>query len=104
MRRSVLTFVGAFFINHSCTCLSPISSFLFFPSILHPRDFLSTQLLTFICLQHGFAYHHTQKDYCMLTSWLSSDLNKIPNYATHYIGMYLSRSKKINTIVMRFIK
>jgi hypothetical protein len=23
----------------------------------------------------------------MLTTWLSADINKIPNYASHYIGM-----------------
>ena len=31
--------------------------------------------------------HHTQVGYCMLTSWLSSDLNKLPNYASHFLGM-----------------
>jgi len=40
-----------------------------------------------LALKHGFTYHHTQKDYCMLTTWLSSDTNKIPAYASHYIGV-----------------
>jgi hypothetical protein len=34
-----------------------------------------------------FNYHHAKEGYVMLTRWLSSGLNKMPSYATHYVGV-----------------
>jgi len=35
----------------------------------------------------GFTLHHAQPGYIMLTNWLSKDENKMPAYASHYIGV-----------------
>eukprot|EP01112_Ceratiomyxa_fruticulosa_P014374 TRINITY_DN4111_c0_g1_i1.p1 TRINITY_DN4111_c0_g1~~TRINITY_DN4111_c0_g1_i1.p1 ORF type:complete len:280 (-),score=49.56 TRINITY_DN4111_c0_g1_i1:100-939(-) len=51
---------------------------------IEKSDFIS------LAVAQGFIYHHAQKDYIMLTSWLKNieeDPNKLPNYATHYLGV-----------------
>ena len=35
----------------------------------------------------GFSMHHAEKDYLMLTQWLSKDENKLPPNASHQIGV-----------------
>lgn len=40
-----------------------------------------------VAVKHGFTFHHAQVDYLMLTQWIATDTNKIPDYATHYVGV-----------------
>ena len=36
----------------------------------------------------GFKFHHAKDDYLLLTQWLPTEgENKIPGYASHYIGV-----------------
>lgn len=35
----------------------------------------------------GFVMHHAEKDYLMLTNWLSDDENKLPSNASHQVGV-----------------
>lgn len=35
----------------------------------------------------GFDFHHTQKTYIMLCTWVGSGPNRLPEYATSYIGV-----------------
>lgn len=38
-------------------------------------------------VESGFVMHHAEKDYLMLTHWLSEDENKLPPNASHQIGV-----------------
>jgi Nudix hydrolase domain len=38
-------------------------------------------------IDSGFTMHHAEKDYLMLTRWLSEDENKLPPNASHQIGV-----------------
>jgi hypothetical protein len=38
-------------------------------------------------IDFGFVMHHAEKDYLMLTHWLSEDENKLPPNASHQIGV-----------------
>jgi Nudix hydrolase domain len=38
-------------------------------------------------IDFGFVCHHAEKDYLMLTHWLSEDENKLPPNASHQIGV-----------------
>lgn len=38
-----------------------------------------------LCL--GFVFHHAKSDYVLMTNWLSNEANKLPHYASHYIGV-----------------
>ena len=40
-----------------------------------------------IAVAAGFVMHHAEKDYLMLTKWLSSDQNKLPANASHQVGV-----------------
>jgi ADP-ribose pyrophosphatase YjhB (NUDIX family) len=40
-----------------------------------------------VALEHGFVMHHAEKEYLMLTHWLSEDENKLPPNASHQIGV-----------------
>lgn len=60
-----------------------------------------------IALKNGFTYHHTQQDYCMLTTWMSADKNKIPNYANHYIGVggvVMNDKNQILTVTEKYLR
>ena len=35
----------------------------------------------------GFNFHHAKNDYLMLTHWIPESLNKMPGFATHYVGV-----------------
>ena len=42
-----------------------------------------------IALKEGaFKFHHAKEDYIMLTKWMDKTMiNKMPSFATHYIGV-----------------
>ena len=40
-----------------------------------------------VALKLGFVMHHAEKDYLMLTHWLSEDENKLPSNASHQVGV-----------------
>ena len=40
-----------------------------------------------VALILGFVMHHAEKDYLMLTHWLSEDENKLPSNASHQVGV-----------------
>ena len=41
-----------------------------------------------VAVKHGFGFHHAQQDYLMLTHWIADgEVNKIPDYASHYVGV-----------------
>jgi len=40
-----------------------------------------------IAVEHGFVFHHAQKDYVTLTKWLPESRNTLPGFANHYIGV-----------------
>lgn len=35
----------------------------------------------------GFNFHHAKDDYLMLNQWLPDTLNKMPSFATHFVGV-----------------
>ena len=35
----------------------------------------------------GFSFHHAKDDYLMLNKWLPDTPNKMPTYATHFVGV-----------------
>jgi len=35
----------------------------------------------------GFSFHHAKDDYLMMTSWLDEGPNKMPGFASHYVGV-----------------
>ena len=35
----------------------------------------------------GFSFHHAKEDYLMMTQWLPNSLNKMPGFASHYVGV-----------------
>ena len=35
----------------------------------------------------GFSFHHAKDDYIMMTQWLPETLNKMPGFASHYVGV-----------------
>eukprot|EP01132_Coremiostelium_polycephalum_P005830 gene5830-7255_t len=37
-------------------------------------------------VNQGFEFHHCQSDYIMLTKWIPSDVNRLPQYTSHFIG------------------
>ena len=37
--------------------------------------------------QKGFKFHHAEGDYAVLTTWLPDTPNKLPPYASHYVGV-----------------
>ncbi|KAJ1418571.1 NUDIX hydrolase domain-like protein [Ochromonadaceae sp. CCMP2298] len=39
------------------------------------------------CVDAGFVFHHAEKDYLMLTHWLSTRENKLPPNASHQVGV-----------------
>lgn len=46
-----------------------------------------TELIS-VAVQLGFVFHHAKPDYLMLTTWLPLDeVNKLPNFASHYVGI-----------------
>ncbi len=51
-----------------------------------------------IAVKEGqFKFHHAKNDYVMMTRWLPKDLNKMPGFATHYVGvggLVLSKDRK----------
>ena len=38
-------------------------------------------------LELGFVMHHAEKDYLMLTNWLTEEENKLPSNASHQVGI-----------------
>jgi len=41
-----------------------------------------------IAVKYGFVFHHSKPTHVMMTHWLSiEEMNKIPHYASHYIGV-----------------
>lgn len=40
-----------------------------------------------IAIDSGFVMHHAEKDYLMLTHWLSEEENKLPSNASHQVGV-----------------
>jgi len=40
-----------------------------------------------VAVEMGFIFHHAQKDYLMLTNWLSEEKSTLPEYATHFVGV-----------------
>jgi 8-oxo-dGTP pyrophosphatase MutT (NUDIX family) len=41
-----------------------------------------------IAHKYGFVYHHCKCDYVMMTTWLpTTEINKLPHYASHSIGI-----------------
>jgi ADP-ribose pyrophosphatase YjhB (NUDIX family) len=40
-----------------------------------------------IAIDSGFVMHHAEKEYLMLTHWLSEDENKLPPSASHQVGV-----------------
>jgi len=60
-----------------------------------------------IALKNGFVFHHSQKTYCMLTTWLSEEVNKLPNYASHYLGVggvVVNDKKQILVVTEKWIE
>lgn len=57
----------------------------------------NSHLLDIALNKGGFEFHHTKPDHIMLTKWLpKTDPNKLPGYASHYIGvggLVLSKDK-----------
>jgi hypothetical protein len=39
-----------------------------------------------IIFEHGFEYHHCEKDYLVMTKWLPETENKLPNYGHTCLG------------------
>ncbi|GAM25686.1 hypothetical protein SAMD00019534_088610, partial [Acytostelium subglobosum LB1] len=39
-----------------------------------------------VLVAEQFSFHHCQEDYLMLTRWLPSDANRLPDYTSHFIG------------------
>jgi 8-oxo-dGTP pyrophosphatase MutT (NUDIX family) len=37
--------------------------------------------------EHGFKFHHAKDGYVMLTKWLPETMNKLPGFASHYVGV-----------------
>ena len=35
----------------------------------------------------GFSFHHAKDDYLMMTQWLPNTLNKMPGFASHFVGV-----------------
>lgn len=42
---------------------------------------------TSVAIEFGFVMHHAEKDYIMLTHWLSEDENMLPSNASHQVGV-----------------
>jgi len=40
-----------------------------------------------IAVKHGFSFHHAHNKFLILTSWLSSEVNKLPDWATTTLGV-----------------
>jgi ADP-ribose pyrophosphatase YjhB (NUDIX family) len=40
-----------------------------------------------VAIDFGFVMHHAEKEYLMLTHWLSEDENKLPPNASHQVGV-----------------
>jgi 8-oxo-dGTP pyrophosphatase MutT (NUDIX family) len=40
-----------------------------------------------VAIDFGFVMHHAEKDYLMLTHWLSEEENKLPSNASHQVGV-----------------
>lgn len=40
-----------------------------------------------VAKQHGFSFHHTNEDSLMLQGWIPNSKNRLPHYATHYVGV-----------------
>ena len=38
-------------------------------------------------MELGFVMHHAEKEYLMLTNWLTDEENKLPNNASHQVGI-----------------
>ena len=35
----------------------------------------------------GFSFHHAKEDYLMMTYWIPETMNKMPGFASHYVGV-----------------
>ena len=42
---------------------------------------------TSVAIDFGFVMHHAERDYLMLTHWLSDDENMLPSNASHQVGV-----------------
>lgn len=40
-----------------------------------------------LAAQHGFVYHHAQRDHVVMTAWLASGPNTLPSHTTHQVGV-----------------
>ena len=40
-----------------------------------------------LAVEEGFVFHHAEKDYVMLTTWLSEQENHMPPGASHHVGV-----------------
>eukprot|EP00347_Sterkiella_histriomuscorum_P011343 403372816 len=48
----------------------------------------NSHLIDIAIKEGGFKFHHAKDDYVMMTKWLpQNEMNKLPNFSSHYIGV-----------------
>jgi ADP-ribose pyrophosphatase YjhB (NUDIX family) len=48
---------------------------------------ISQVSLISVAAKHGFTFHHTLDDLLTMQAWIPSGKNRLPAYATHYVGV-----------------
>jgi len=48
---------------------------------------IEKSLLIHVAVEEAFHFHHAQKTFLMLSRWLSSERNSLPNYASFFVGV-----------------